>query len=144
MIIRELSSKECGEALNAANFGRLGCARANQPYIVPIFFVTDDDSIYSFAMPGQKIDWMRDNPLVCLEFDNYGSGAEWTSVVVFGQFTELIHTDERQRAAAMLQARPMWWEPGASSPVGTDNAGGHTPIFYRISKVSMTGRRYSS
>jgi uncharacterized protein len=144
MIIRELSSRECGEALNAASFGRLGCARENQPYVVPIFFVTDEDSIYSFAIPGQKIDWMRDNPQVCLELDNYSSGADWTSVVVFGQFSELIHTDERQRALALLQVRPMWWEPGALSPVGSDDTAGFTPIFYRISKMSMTGYRYSN
>ena len=144
VIIRELSSKECGEALNAASFGRLGCARANQPYVVPIFFVTDEDSIYSFALPGQKIDWMRDNPQVCLQFDNHRSGADWTSVVLFGQFAELVDADERQRAHALLQARPMWWEPGAISPVGSKHTAGHTPIFYRISKTSMTGYHYSS
>lgn len=144
MIIRELSSKECGKALNAANFGRLGCARGNQPYVVPIYFVTDEDSIYSFALPGQKIDWMRDNPQVCVEIDNHSSGADWTSVVVFGEFKGLTHTDERQRAVALLQVRPMWWEPGAISPVGSDDTGGLTPIFYRISKMSMTGYHYSS
>ena len=45
MIIRELSNEECSEALNAASFGRLGCTRDNQPYVVPIFFVTDKESI---------------------------------------------------------------------------------------------------
>ncbi|HEX2876268.1 MAG TPA: pyridoxamine 5'-phosphate oxidase family protein [Polyangiaceae bacterium] len=144
MIIRELSSKECGEALNAASFGRLGCARDNQPYVVPIFFATDEDFICSFALPGQKIDWMRENRQICLQFDNYSSGGDWTSVVVFGQFAELIDTDERERAHALLQARPMWWEPGAISPAGRDDTVGNTPIFYRISKTSMTGYRYSS
>jgi nitroimidazol reductase NimA-like FMN-containing flavoprotein (pyridoxamine 5'-phosphate oxidase superfamily) len=47
MIIRELSSKECGEALNAATFGRLGCARDNQPYVVPVFFATDIPLLHS-------------------------------------------------------------------------------------------------
>ncbi len=144
MIIRELSRKECSEALNASSFGRLGCARENQPYVVPIFFATDDDFIYSFAIPGQKIDWMRVNPKVCLEVDNQSSGNDWTSVIVFGQFTELVDTDERQRAHGLLQARPMWWEPGASSAVGRDDTAGYTPIFYSISKTSMTGYRYSS
>jgi nitroimidazol reductase NimA-like FMN-containing flavoprotein (pyridoxamine 5'-phosphate oxidase superfamily) len=148
MIIRELSSKECLEALGAANFGRLGCARENQPYVVPIFFAAADDSIYSFAIPGQKIEWMRDNPRVCLQFDNLSDDSNWRSVVVFGQFVELVdtpeHRDERRRAHTLLQARPMWWEPGAISPAGADDSAGYSPIFYRISITSMTGYGYST
>jgi len=148
MIVRELSSKECREALSAANFGRLACARENQPYIVPIFFAADGDFIYSFASPGQKIDWMRENPQVCLQFDNLSDGANWTSVIVFGQFFELMdtpeHGDERRRALTLLQVRPMWWEPGAISSVGGDPGAGSVPIFYRISSTAMTGHGYST
>ncbi len=148
MIVRELSGKECLEALSAATFGRLGCAQDGQPYIVPIYFAADGDGIYSFAIPGQKIDWMRANPQVCLQFDNLSDGSDWTSVVVLGRFVELVdapeHREERRRAHTLLQARPMWWEPGALSPVGREDGADHSPIFYRISRTSMTGYGYST
>jgi len=65
------------------NLGRLACARHDQPYIVPIHFDfdADGDSIYSFSTLGQKIDWMRANPKVCLEVDDIADKSNWTTVV---------------------------------------------------------------
>jgi hypothetical protein len=67
MRIMEMSGTECRELLARQGGGRLGCARDNQPYVVPIYFVAEGDNLYCFATLGQKIEWMRLNPLVCLK-----------------------------------------------------------------------------
>lgn len=128
--------------LARAQLGRLGCARGMQPYIVPIYFAYQDHSLYSFSMPGQKIDWMRANPLVCVEADQMRR-EQWATVVVFGRYEELCDTpefrSERALAFNLLQRRAMWWEPAGAKPVPTGMPAA-IPVFYRIKLEQITGR----
>jgi uncharacterized protein len=145
MIIVEMTNAECLSELAGASYGRLACALDGQPYIVPIYFVLEGEIAYSFALPGQKIEWMRGNPRVCLEIDTVTGGGDWTSVVALGRFKELSDTpeDEPERAHALelLQRRPMWWQPGATSAESVDEKRSHEPIFYRITFERLTGHR---
>jgi uncharacterized protein len=84
MFIHQLTDDECDDVLRRTNLGRLGCARDNQPYVVPIYFKFDAHKLdarylYSFANLGQKIYWMRKNPLVCVEVDDVKDQFHWTS-----------------------------------------------------------------
>ena len=143
MLIQELTRQASLEVLARTHLGRLACARGMQPYIVPIHFAYQDNWLYSFSMPGQKIDWMRANPLVCVEADQMRR-EQWTTVVVFGRYEELCDTpefrSERALAFNLLQQRAMWWEPGGAKtmPGGTPATG---PVFYRIKIEQITGRR---
>ncbi|RYZ03341.1 MAG: pyridoxamine 5'-phosphate oxidase family protein [Myxococcales bacterium] len=147
MNVQEISAKECYAKLASTGFGRLACARDNQPYVVPISFAVEGESIYAFSLAGQKIDWMRENPRVCLEADWLNSSSDWTSGVVMGRYEELTDTpeyyNERLLALASLQTRPMWWEPGTSSlSSALDHPGqGHAPVFFRIVADRVTGYR---
>ena len=145
MNVQEITAAECYAKLASAGFGRLGCARDNQPYVVPIYFAVDGETIYAFSLPGQKIDWMRENPRVCLEADWMNSSEDWTSVVAVGRYEELTDTpqyyNERLQALALLQGRPMWWEPGTSPPTSEHNRPGYASIFYRIVVDRVTGYR---
>lgn len=147
MKIERLTEEQCYVALQATGFGRLACAREQQPYIVPIYFVVGDGCLYSFALPGQKIEWMRENPRVCLECDTVGGGDDWTSIVAFGHYEELSddsqHQRERELAHRLLQRRPMWWQPGAMSLEDHDGNGGYAPIFYRVGIATISGYRGS-
>ena len=69
MLIQELTKQESLEVLARTHLGRLACARGMQPYVVPIYFAYHNHWLYSFSVLGQKIDWMRTNPLVCVEAD---------------------------------------------------------------------------
>jgi len=145
MNVQEITAAECYARLASSGFGRLACARDNQPYVVPIHFAVEGETIYSFSLPGQKIDWMRENPSVCLEADWVNGSEDWTSVVVVGRYEELTDTpeyyNERLQALALLQARPMWWEPGASSQTSDQSRRGYAPVFYRIVVDRVTGFR---
>lgn len=149
MVIHEMTDSECRNALERVSFGRLACARDDQPYIVPIDFAFDGHHLYGFSTLGQKIEWMRSNPLVCLEIDERTSRHEWMSVVISGRYEELPDTPEfgaeRERAHAALQKRAMWWEyatiPGAEWRRKREP---FAPIFYRIHIDKMTGHRATS
>jgi nitroimidazol reductase NimA-like FMN-containing flavoprotein (pyridoxamine 5'-phosphate oxidase superfamily) len=144
MIIDEMTEYECRTALERASFGRLACARGDQPYIVPIYFSYDRNLLYGVTTLGQKIEWMRSNPLVCVQIDERTSHYHWMSVVVLGRYEELpdtpIHAYLRNHALEVLQKRPLWWQPAC---VATEKREQRAPIFYRIQIKQMTGRRAS-
>ena len=142
MIIHEMTEDECRTALKHVDFGRLACVRGDQPYIVPVHFSYDGQYLYGLTTPGQKIEWMRSNPLVCLEIDERTSQHQWMSIIVFGRYEELSDTPQyqlaRARALEILQKRTMWWEPAC---VPTERRERRPPIFYRVDIEHVTGRR---
>lgn len=89
MLIEELPRQASLEFLARTHLGRLACTRAAQPYIVPIYFSYNNNCLYSFSTVGRKIDWMRTNPLVCVQADEVTNSEQWISVIVFGRFEEL-------------------------------------------------------
>lgn len=143
MLIHELTRQASLDVLASTHLGRLACSQWMQPYIVPFHFAYQNSCLYSFSMPGQKIDWMRANPLVCVEADHMRR-EQWTTVVVFGRYEELSDTaemlSERALALRLLQQKAEWWEPG----IVKITQGGTPPaldsIFYRINIVQITGR----
>ena len=148
MFIHEMTTAECYRALEKVNVGRLACARDGQAYAVPINFAFDGTYFYGFTTLGQKVEWMRANPLVCLEVDEIISESQWMSIVVFGQYEELPDKPEyehaRTRAHAFLQKRVIWWEPAALSQEHRDQPHSLTPIFYRIHIKKITGHLATS
>jgi uncharacterized protein len=87
---------------------------------------------------------MRKNPKVCLQVDEIGNLANWTSVVVDGTYLELTdpqYTAEREHAKEQLAEYSEWWRnPLAerreqTSDVSIEN------VFFRINIQSMSGLR---
>jgi nitroimidazol reductase NimA-like FMN-containing flavoprotein (pyridoxamine 5'-phosphate oxidase superfamily) len=148
MFIHEMTADECRRALEKANVGRLACTREGQPYVVPINYVFDDTFLYGFTTLGQKIEWMRSNPLVCFELDEVVGHNQWMSIIVFGRYEELPNQpgfeQARIRAYTFLKKRVMWWEPAYISQAHRDQPHSLTPIFYRIHIEKMTGHRATS
>jgi nitroimidazol reductase NimA-like FMN-containing flavoprotein (pyridoxamine 5'-phosphate oxidase superfamily) len=142
MQIHELSDAECRAILKRGHLARLACSRNDQPYIVPVHYDFDGGALYSFSMLGQKIDWMRSNPKVCLEVDEITDKSEWTTVVVFGRYQELTDSSAdsvaRSRARELFEKRPEWWYPAAGKTQGSER---HVPIVYRIRVERLSGRR---
>jgi nitroimidazol reductase NimA-like FMN-containing flavoprotein (pyridoxamine 5'-phosphate oxidase superfamily) len=89
MFIQEMSESDCFDALTRARLGRLACAHDNQPYVVPVYIVYEEPYLYGFTTLGQKVDWMRSNPLVCVELDEVVNFGQWTSILLFGRYEEL-------------------------------------------------------
>ncbi len=144
MFIEELTLQECQEELARADLGRLACSHGHQPYVVPVHVAFENGYLYSFSMQGQKLEWMRANPLVCLEFDRVRSSNDWTTVLVFGRFEELRDSDhhaQRVHAHELLRKRVQWWEPGGAALPNRAAQGNRAPIFFRVHIARLTGRR---
>jgi uncharacterized protein len=145
MVILALTNDECIKALTRLGVGRLACSHGNQPYIVPIYFAYHERYLYSFATLGQKIEWLRANPLVCVEVDEIVNHHNWISVVVQGYYEELPHAPgwmgQRILTHELLRQQAMWWEPGDITIAQLAAADELIPIYYRIYVSRMTGRR---
>ncbi len=164
MVIRELSRPECLEVLAGARLARLGCVKDNRPYIVPVYIACDwapDDEpcLYGFATPGQKVEWMRANPLVCVEVDDVTAPDCWTSVIVSGRYEELPDTmgpggellrspevsrpgpDDRLLAYNVLRAQAEWWQPGSTAHLHPATSGRLAYIYYRVNIDQISGHR---
>ncbi|AXA42965.1 pyridoxamine 5'-phosphate oxidase family protein [Rhizobium leguminosarum] len=143
-ILKDLTQAECFAVLEQSRFGHLACCKDGKPYVVPIYFAYAKGVIYSFSMPGRKVDWMRTNENVCLQIEQHGSGKGWTSVVVDGRFEEFPDTDlwhnERLQAWSLLQKHFDWWEIGALKPQAQSTASASEHIFYGIFVREVTGR----
>jgi nitroimidazol reductase NimA-like FMN-containing flavoprotein (pyridoxamine 5'-phosphate oxidase superfamily) len=144
MLIHELTPAQCREVIGRTHIARLACARADQPYVVPVSlaFDADSDCLFGFSSVGRKVDWMRENPLVCVEVEEVADRFHWTTVVVFGRYQEIsdtaAHGEIRQRALDLFAQRVEWWLPGAARVVPNEH---HAIVVYRIQIDSITGRR---
>src|ERR1700744_5849415 len=144
MRIVPIGREQCIELLNRVSVGRLACALENQPYVVPVCFAYETDFLYVFSTLGKKIEWMRQNPKVCLQVDEIGSHSNWTSVVVNGFYLELSEpqfTAEKERAKEKLGQSSSWWVTPVAERREQISDSDILPIFFRIDVKSMTGLR---
>ncbi len=143
MRVRNLSDEQCRETLRRARLGRIACAKDGQPYIVPFSFAfNDSDALYGFSTVGQKIEWMRANPKVCVEVEDIADKQNWTTLVIFGRYIEMpddpSFDDERTAARELLAKSPTWWQPAYF--VGVERSDfEEIPVFFKIKIEKMTG-----
>ena len=102
--------------IGRCRYCRLGLCHDNRPYIVPMSFGYRNQSVYFHsAGEGRKLDILRKNPLVCVEFDtdcsiktsekacNWGFG--YQSVIATGKAVFLETPNEKQDALAIIMAQ---------------------------------------
>ncbi|QRM55244.1 pyridoxamine 5'-phosphate oxidase family protein [Sinorhizobium sp. BG8] len=144
MFIKPMSYEDCVSLLESCRLGRLACSHEGQPYVVPIYYAFSNNMLYSFTMPGRKVDWMRENPKVCVQAEKHGGPSEWRSVVLYGRYRELPDTgqwhQQHMTAWSLLERYVNWWEPGGLKPDTQAIAGKSVHIFYAIEPTEITGR----
>ncbi len=111
---KEIKEKEAMESIiRRSLICRLGLADGDQPYVVPLCFGHEDNTIYFHgALQGRKIDIIRKNTNVCCEFEAEAEvmpaeeGCQWSvkyqSVIVFGKATVVESIEEKIRALAVI------------------------------------------
>jgi nitroimidazol reductase NimA-like FMN-containing flavoprotein (pyridoxamine 5'-phosphate oxidase superfamily) len=143
VLIQELTRQASLDLLARTRLGRLACVQGSQPYVVPFYFVYVNECLYSFSTVGQKIEWMRANPLVCVEADEVVSPEQWMSVIVLGRYEELLETPEYQGARAfahtLLKRHAAWWEPAYATTILQGTQRPLVPVVYRIHARQITG-----
>ena len=145
MFIESMTWQASMELLARAKVGRLACVHEGQPYITPMSFIYEPSFLYSFSTVGQKITWMRANPLVCVEVEEVVNRRDWATVIVLGRYEELTKTANDSGLALaydLLQRRSLWWEPGYARTV---IEGKERPleerVYFRIHPSKITGHR---
>lgn len=108
---KEITSQDQMHAVIAASpVMRLALCRDNEPYVVPMCFGFDGNSLYFHSAPeGLKIDILRHNPRVCCLFEGNANldvkgtnpcawGFSFTTVIVHGR-AEQVHAPETKLTA---------------------------------------------
>lgn len=107
---------EIDSIIRDAHVCRLGMSDGSQPYVVPLNFGYDGTALYFHcAHEGRKIDILRRNNRVCVEFDQPEGlirgaeacdwGMRYRSVIVTGTARLLDDIQERREALQVLMAQ---------------------------------------
>jgi nitroimidazol reductase NimA-like FMN-containing flavoprotein (pyridoxamine 5'-phosphate oxidase superfamily) len=144
MRIVPMSEGECIELLQRVPVARLACSLNDQPYVVPVCFAYESRHLYIFSTLGQKIEWMRQNPKVCLQADEIGNRSNWSSVVVNGMYLELPepqYTTQKEHAKERLAQHSEWWRTPIAERREQVGDLSVEPVFFRIDIESLSGLR---
>ncbi len=130
-VIRELPAPEIERLLHDSLIARIACCdhESDRPYLVPIAYGYDGESLLLHSGPGRKIDLMRRQPLVSVEVDEGESGDRWRSVVVEATYEEVQEPVER------LEILTTMYGDGSSIPELPEST-----IVVRLRITSKSGR----
>ncbi|MDB5525210.1 MAG: hypothetical protein JWM58_2973 [Rhizobium sp.] len=140
MNIQIMNADDCLSLIHGQRMGRLACCKQDRPYVVPVHYVCSGALIFSFSMPGQKLDFMRSNPNVCFEVERIERSDKWRCVLVEGIFHEFTAREDQQQAWEILKEHNDWWEVGSQLVQGQEHEGERKPAFFSITMDSVSGR----
>jgi len=135
--MRALLEKEARNLLSLARVGRLGCVVDGEPYIVPINYLFEDESIYSHSLPGRKLEALRAHPRACLQVDEIEDDLNWRSAIAYGNFEEIRVPSDRRSILSKLLARFPLLTPVES--VMVSDAAAPDSVVFRIRIDRLTG-----
>lgn len=129
-----LPDHEIERLLSTALVGRIACCATEfdgqaRPYVVPLAYGYDGESVYAFSSPGRKIQIMRAQPLVGFEVDEATAEDRWTSVIADGTYEELTSETDRTLAHRVIF--------GPDSPFPDFTA---DQVVYRLRLTRKSGR----
>lgn len=140
MTIHDMTSEECPAVLVRTSVGRLGCCLNDQPYVLPIFFAYEGGYIYVFSTFGQKVEWMRSNPKVCIQVDEIADQSHWVSVIATGTYEEIPQDSPGYtHARQLLEKQQRWWLNPLAERRSRVSDLSIDPLFFRIRVDSITG-----
>lgn len=142
-----INREEIDKIIHDCKVCHLGMAMNDEPYVVPVSFGYDGESVYFHtALEGKKIDFIGLNPRVCVEFErdiklvtSESKACKWTflfeSVVAYGNIVELDGTVERAYGLnqIMIHYSGREWE--------FDESVLTTTRIWRVKLKTLTGKR---
>lgn len=135
-MISRMSEADARRLLAQGRVGRLGCVYEGGPYVVPVNYVLDGESIFVHSLPGRKLEALRANPRACLQVDKIENTYEWQSAIAYGMFEELTDSADRDAASRLLLKRFPNLTPVESVPV---HDGQSSVILFRLRILEVTG-----
>jgi uncharacterized protein len=139
--VEDMPLEEMQSLLSRAGFGHLGCAREGRPYVVPMNYAYDGESLYLFTTEGMKTSFMEANPEVCLQVEEVESPRSWRSVMVTGRAERLTAQDERESAMQHITRTNPTLTPALNRTQLDVWGRANEVVLYRIRPAIMDGRK---
>lgn len=134
------------EIVHKALICRLAMCDGDQPYVIPLNFGYDGNSLYIHcAQEGKKLDILKKNNRVCFEVDidhelvKGESACDWgikgKSVIGSGKAVLIEDGEEKRRALDIIMEHY-----GARPPYSYREKGFHKALIIRVDVEGMTGK----
>ena len=136
-MMKMLNNDEARHLFQAARVGRLGCIVNGEPYVVPVSYHLEGDSLYSHSLAGLKITGLRENPSACVQVDEIESDLHWRSAIAFGKYEEITKPNERADILNKLLHKFPMLTP-VESAIAVDGSPSEVIVF-RIRIERLTG-----
>ena len=144
---KEITNKtEIESVIRKSQICRLGLSENGLPYIVPLCFGYQDDSLYFHSAPeGRKVDILKHNNQVCFEFDGdtrittgktaCAWGMQYRSVIGYGEASFIQDPKEKRKALDIIMGQ---YADGAFEYSGKAL---DKTLIIKIDISSMTGKK---
>ena len=140
--IEDMPAAEAKSLLGRIGFGHLGCVgRDGRPYVVPMHYAYDGESLYLLTTEGTKTRFIADNPEVCLQVEEVKSERDWQSVMAFGRAEPITEPEAMEHAMQIISGGHASLQP-ALGQTQIDSWGRASRVaLYRISPHTIDGRK---
>ena len=133
--------------LERALVGRIATCSDGEPYVVPLCFVCEGGKVFFHAARvGKKMDYLRANPRVCFEVDEWlglipahhgcAVSVRYRSVIAFGRYCEVTDEGERLRALELISHK---YAGRPNAPMAQQHL--DETLIGQITIESMTGKK---
>ncbi len=145
-MLGSLTHPEIDQLIKDQSLGRIGYTSNGKTYIIPITYAFDGQYLYGHSREGKKIQIMRSNPFICFQIDAIQNLANWKSVIIQGEFEELIGKQARETMRFFIeQLQPQLLSSTSTPTHGLSHfhRNEHSAlrsIIFRIKILEKTGR----
>lgn len=139
--ITDMNPDEMKSLLQKMTLGHLGCSRDNNPYVVPMQYVFDGESLFFLSTGGTKADCIASNSEVCFQVEEIEDSSRWQSVMAMGRAITITNPEELDNALALLTKRNQTLIPA----INVTKIGAWTRlnnyVIYRLCPQALYGRK---
>jgi uncharacterized protein len=136
-----MTKEEIKKLLLDNNFGHLGCARDNHPYVVPMNYAFDEENIFFFTTEGTKTEYISANHEVCFQVEEIRSASDWRSCMVMGRAERVTTPEELERAMQLItRSNPSLTPAINKTEVGSWHRMTNV-VIYRVRGEAFYGRK---
>lgn len=139
--VKEISRGEMAALLLRGTFGHLGCSRDGHPYVVPMNYAYDSESLYFFTTEGTKTEYISANHEVCFQVEEITDPSPWQSVIVFGRAERVTRPDDMERAIRLIAERNPTLTPALNRTTISAWTRLNNIVIYCVRPHSIHGRK---
>ena len=146
-MIGKLINEQIEEVLKENVWGHLGCHDGFNTYVYPINYLYDGKYITCHSQRGFKMQVMQQNSRVCLQVDEVKDDKDWKSVMVHGEYHEVVDEREYNDAIKAFADRRLFLKISESPIFTSSNKQGvkiqsndSKPAIFRIVIDEKNGR----